>query len=413
MGFTSKNVAGGGESSPLSLREEQAISRFTNFIEAACGRLIRNWERSLTLTLCLVAILFPFLTALAVSEGLRQQADMSLLYGADLYLNRDYYGGSGPIAETDLLLLKQSAFGDRLQVQGRVLGRTYFVNRLVAVAGLDRPPDSLSPLLQAGRIFKNPGEVVIGQRLAQRFNLQPGVKFALTANPGKLFTLVGLLTPLGLWDSDLLLMSLSDAQAFFGMEGLLSEIQIRTSASSFRESGENLLVEKARSELPVSPPLRSHTRTEAGQHLSQGFGFRGGIYLVFYILAWVLAVPALLISSGLGTPVTAQEVGLMQALGWTRRQILRLAALEYAILSLSATALATLASMAWMKLTNGFLLAQFLIAEVGLVPGFDVPTRYLPLWSLAGLFLALLTTLGGSFIFNWYCSRKAPYQAMH
>ena len=126
---------------------------------AACGRLIRNRERSLALTLCLAVILFPLLTALAVSEGLRYQAEISLLNGADLYLNRDYYGGSGPIAETDLLLLNQSALGDRLQVQGRVLGRTYFVNRLVAVVGLDRPPDGLSPLLQAGRIFKNPGEI--------------------------------------------------------------------------------------------------------------------------------------------------------------------------------------------------------------------------------------------------------------
>jgi ABC-type lipoprotein release transport system permease subunit len=392
--------------------EKSTFSLFCNLMAAACGRLIRNRERSLTLTLCLAVILFPLLTALAVSEGLRYQAEISLLHGADLYLNRDYYGGSGPIAETDLRLLKQSALGDRLQVQGRVLGRTYFVNRLVAVVGLDRPPDGLSPLLQAGRIFKNPGEVVIGRRLAQRFNLQPGVKFALTANPGKLFTLVGLLTPLAIWDSDLMVMSLSDAQAFFGMKGRLSEIQIRTSDSVSRGSGENLLVEKVRSELPGSLPLRSTTRTEAGQLLNKGFGFQGGIYLVFYILAAVLAVPALLVSSGLGTPATAREIGLMRALGWTRKQILALTALEYILLSLSATALATLVSMAWMKGTNGFLLAQFLIAEVELVPGFDVPTRYLPFWSLTGLCLAFVTTLGGSLFYTWHCSRKTPYESM-
>jgi len=411
-GFSFKNLCLKGRRQADDLMEKSTFSLFCNLIAAACGRLIRNRERSLTLTLCLAATLFPLLTALAVSEGLRYQAEISLLHGADLYLNRDYYGGSGPIAETDLLLLKQSALSDHLQVQGRILGRTYFVNRLVAVVGLDQKPRFPAPLLTAGRLFQQPGEVVIGQSLAQRFNLQVGVKFALAANPEKLFTLVGLLTPLGLWDSDLMVMALSDAQAFFGMKGRLSEIQIRTSDSVSRESGETLLVEKVRSELPGSLPLRSVTRTEAGQYLSQGFGFRGGIYLVFYILAWVLAIPALLVSSGLGTPATAREIGLMRALGWTRKQILALTALEYLLLSLSATALATLASMAWMKGTNGFLLTQFLIAEVALVPGFDVPTRYLPFWSLTGLCLALLTTLGGSLFYTWHCSRKTPYESM-
>jgi ABC-type lipoprotein release transport system permease subunit len=364
------------------------------------------------LLLCLTAILFPFLTALAVSEGLRCQAGISLEQGADLYLNRDYYGVSGPIGENDLRLLEQSPLGEGLQMQGRILGRTYFVNRLVAVVGLEQPPSRLVPLLHSGRIFKTPGEVVMGRQLAQRFNLQPGVKFALAANPGKLLTLVGLIRPLSLWDSDLMLMSLSDAQTFFEMTGQLSEIQVRFLRARIGDPAGSAVGEIARSLPRGSPPLRSVSRSEAGHLLNKGFEFRGGIYIIFYILAVILAVPALLVSSGLGTPATAQEIGLMQALGWTRNQILGLTALEYALLGLSASALATLSSMAWMKLTNGFLLAQFLIAEVGLVPDFIVPTRYLPFWSLAGLALCLLITLGGSLTYHWRCSRRAPYPAM-
>jgi ABC-type lipoprotein release transport system permease subunit len=204
------------------------IPLFLNLVSTAADRLLRNWERSLTLTLCLVAILFPFLTAMAVSDGLRFQTRLSLEQGADFTFTGNNYGGPGPVSQTDLTRLQHSLQVDGVRVNGRIIGRTYFVNRLIAVVGLDQPPWELGSLLSAGRIFQREGEVLLGYHLARTFNLQTGVRFSLTANPGKLFTLVGVLPPLGLWDSDLMVLSVRDAQQFFRMGGHFSEIQINT-----------------------------------------------------------------------------------------------------------------------------------------------------------------------------------------
>jgi ABC-type lipoprotein release transport system permease subunit len=346
----------------------------------------------------------------AVSDGLRVQTNLSLDQGADLYLVRDTYGGSGPVSQSDLERLKQSLDRNEIRINGRIIGRTYFVNRLVALVGLDQPPRELAKIVTTGRIFQKEGEVLVGYHLAKIFNLQPGVRFSLAANQGKLFTLVGILPPLSIWDSDLLVMSLQDARQFFKMADYLSEIQFKA-GHSIKAIVD--LVDKPQGVLNQgSPPLRLMSRQEAAFSLSKGFNFNRGIFILFYPLILALAVPALLVTSGLGTSESVQEIGLMKALGWTRKNIFCLTILEGAILSLMATALAEVFSMVWMKGTNGFLITQFLIAESGLVPNFEVPTRYLPLPALAGLFFCLMITWGGNLVLSWYASRKAPFRAM-
>lgn len=347
---------------------------------------------------------------MAVSDGLRVQTNLSLDQGADLYLVRDTYGGPGPVSQTDLERLKQSLDQDKIRINGRIVGRTYFINRLVAVVGLDQPPQELSKIVIKGRLFQKEGEVLVGYHLAKTFNLQPGVRFSLAANPGKLFTLVGILPPLSIWDSDLLVMSLQDTQQFYKMSGTLSEIQI---IGDQHNKPIVELLDKNRGVLNQgSPPLRLISRSEAALSLSRGFNFNRGIFIIFYPLLLALAIPSLLVTSGMGTSESIQEIGLLKALGWTRKNIFCLTILEGTVLSLMATALAEVFSMAWMKGTNGFLITQFLIAESGLVPHFEVPTRYLPLPGLAGLLFCLLITLGGNLVLSWVASRKAPFRAM-
>jgi len=387
------------------------IPLFLNLVSTAADRLLRNRERSLTLTLCLVAILFPFLTAMAVSDGLRFQTRLSLEQGADFTLTRDNYGGPGPVSQTDLTRLQQSLKVDGVRINGRIIGRTYFVNRLIAVVGLDQPPRELASLLSDGRIFQREGEVLLGYHLARAFNLETGVRFSLTANPGKLFTLVGVLPPLGLWDSDLMVLSVRDAQQFFRMGGHFSEIQINTLRDTRPVPG--LLEKNAGAFLSGPSTLQRMSREEAGRLAMKGYGFRNGIFIVFYALILALALPALLVASGIGSEDTLREIGLMKALGWTRKNIIGLTLLEGFLLSLTATTLAVLFSLAWMKGTNGFLITPFLIAETGLVPDFQVPTRYLPLPVLGGLLGALAIALGGNLFYTWYGIRKPPYPIMH
>jgi len=350
---------------------------------------------------------------MAISKGLQSQALLSVRHGADLTLSRDVYGGPGPIHESEMMGLRERVSRKTHQINGRIIGRTFFVNRIVAVAGLDRTAaDGRIPLSQ-GRWFEKDGEVLAGYGLAGIFNLQPGVRFSLAANPDQLFTVAGILRPHTLWDSDLLIMSIADAQSFFRMKGYLTEIRIQSSSEPSHPAPDPRFREQEKRIKKDSPPLHLMNRQEAELFSSKGFQFKNGVFILFSILLVVLTIPALLISSGLGARESIQEIGLMKSMGWSRTHILFLTALEYGSVSLIATGLATVSSIAWMKLTNGFLLAKFFIAEVGLVPAFQIPTRYLPLPSLTGLFFALLILSAGSLWGAWYGTRKAPFEALH
>ena len=123
-------------------------------------------------------------------------------------------------------------------------------------------------------------------------------------------------------------------------------------------------------------------------------------------------MPAFLVTSGLGRKESAREIGLQSALGWSARQILEKLALEKVLISLMSVSLAILLSMAWMKVFNGFFIAQFFVAEIGVLPQVPIPGRYLPSHALSGLLLALAVTLGGGLVPAWRKTLELPRELM-
>jgi ABC-type antimicrobial peptide transport system permease subunit len=91
-----------------------------------------------------------------------------------------------------------------------------------------------------------------------------------------------------------------------------------------------------------------------------------------------------------------QEIGVLRATGWRAWEILEKVALENLTVSLISVCIAVLISMSWIKGLNGVLIAQFYVAEVGLVPVVDIPSRTLPAHVFFCLVLALgVTQVGG------------------
>jgi ABC-type lipoprotein release transport system permease subunit len=373
---------------------------FRNLLSSAGGRVIRNWEVSLTLILCFTAILFPLITALAISKGLRCQALISVQSGPAWTMVGEKNGSSGPISEAALKALEEElGLSGKKEITGRIIGRTTFINRVVALAGLD-PSRVAGPFpLDQGRQIHREKEVLVGFSLAKTFHLHPGVQFSLPANPGVIFTVAGVLKPASLWDSELLVMSLSEAQTFFRKNGFVTEAAVATlPLPSDRIQGL-----EGKGLIP---------REKAHQWLNKGYQATGGIFIPFWIMLAALTIPALLISSGLGQSETTREISLLFSLGWSRTEMMVFKSLECGIISLGAAALATLCSLAWMKGANGMLIARFFVAEVGLVPDFPIPTRYLPLPTLAGWMFVFLITWIGSLAAVWSGTKKAPYGAL-
>jgi len=380
-----------------------------NLLFAACGDLIRHRGRSFVVTLCLVAILFPLVTALAISEGLRFQAEISIGEGADFYVSEDRYGGNGPISLDHQSRL--SGLQGVSRVTPRVVGRTYFLDRLIAVVGLE--PEALSGLktLVQGRIPEAPGEVLLGQGIARAFKIQVGMPFSLGANPHKTFKVTGILSHSCLWSSDLMLMSHSDANEFFRIRGLSTQLLIYTLSDSSPLLAKSLI---GRSDPGGSqvPHLRIEDRYHTKERVQAGFSHKGGIFIILYIIVATLAIQAFLITSGFGLRVMEREIGVMKAIGWRTSEMLGEIGMECLLISLTAISSAILLSMALTKGLNGIPIAQFFVAEVGLVPEVEIPSRYIPFHGLLGLALAFCITLSGGLWSAWRKAQRPPAELM-
>lgn len=377
-----------------------------NLLFAALADLVRRSLRSVVAALCLATALLPLITALAISEGLEFQGAIGVHEGADVYISGDLYGAEGPIS---------LSFGDKLRalpgvdrVTSRVVGRTYFVNRLVAVVGIEGESLQLLKPLVEGTIPESAGDVVVGRRIADEFGVERGMRFTIAANPRKTFRCTGTLAPSCLWGSHVLVMHQDDANAFFKTEGMTSQFLVYGRAGSgLPKTLSAASIRGLRPEIRV--PLHIKDRDRSRELLQSGFDHRGGIFIVLLVVGGALAISAFLVTSGLGLRETDKEIGVLKAMGWRTMEILEKTALENLIISLSAVSIAVLFSMVWIKVLNGMLIAQFYIAEIGLFPEVEIPSRYLPSHALLGLAFALVASLAGGLSTVWKKTGRTPH----
>ena len=109
------------------------LRKHTNLFLEATASILRNRGRSAVVVGCLLGVLLPFITAMAVSEGVRFQSAISVDSGADLYVSLEQYGRNGPIP---LSLIDEFAkIPGVMRVVPRIVGRTYIGEDLVVVVG--------------------------------------------------------------------------------------------------------------------------------------------------------------------------------------------------------------------------------------------------------------------------------------
>lgn len=381
-----------------------------NIALAALGDLTRQPARSLVVTGCLVGILFPYMTLLGISEGLRIQAEISLEEGADRYVSSDQYGAAGPVRIDEILKELTELDGVR-RIRPRVVGRTYFADQLVAIVGLDREAlGKLEPLVQ-GNVPGSPGEVLVGKALANRFGLNPGVPFTLAANKRKVLRATGTLSPTCSWNSSLLAMHLADANDFFGMGGYASHALVSlTTSSTDQRTASNMESPKGGS-LRL-PRFRVTDREEGMKKFNSACGLSSGTGSILLVIGLVPAIPALVMTAGFGSGDLRREIGVMRATGWSAREIIEKAAFENVAIAVAAVSFAVLLASVWIKGLNGPLVAQLFISEVGLIPSVPVPFTISPAHVLLLFWPVLGLTLSGGIISAWAASRALPGQSV-
>ena len=356
--------------------------------------------------LCLVAVIFPFMTGISILEGIKVQAGISVQEGADVYVAGDLYGSNAPVSTAYLSALESIDGVDK--VFPRIVGRAYLFDQLVTVLGLCRQAFPAQQEIVQGRMPGSPGEVVVGEALARQMGFQLGTTFSFVFNPSKLFRVAGIFSSeCTIWSALLICMSLEDAQELFGTPGMATDILVYTRPGYAHAVAEAIQQRETTRKMNL-PLLRVQDRELINLYIQKGFNARGGVFTALYTVAFALGIPALLVASGLGFTERRKEIGILKATGWQTQEVLETVFLENVILSFVATPMAVLLSFFWVKVLNGFFIAQFFIAQVDLMPPFPVPSRFLPMPVLLGLMVSFIITCVGRIYSTWKTAVVSP-----
>ncbi len=378
------------------------MQRHINLFFQAVHATLQNRDRSLVVIACLVAVLLPFVTAMAVSEGVREQATLSVDNGADLYVSRAQYGRNGPIEMSKVLEFYQ--IPGVVKVVPRISGRTYLGEELAIVVGIDSPEPFGGKKLQAG-------ELLIGRTLADRLELKKGDELHFFLFPTMPFTIVDFIDgDLSIWASSMVVLSFNDAATIFKLPGFASEILIYCRPGTADNIAEHL--SGPGKPWDMIPPLRVQSKTIVDHYINRGFDLQAGVFFLFYLTAFALAIPALLILSGFGRGARRKELGILKATGWQTLEVLEMTCFENLLLALLGSGLTVCFAFVWLKFGNGIGIAPLFISGISWIPDFEVPSLFTPMPVLFSFLFGIVLTMLGTIITTWKTAITQPLTTM-
>jgi ABC-type lipoprotein release transport system permease subunit len=341
---------------------------------------------------------------------LRTQYSSILKEGADVYVTRDNFGSNAPI---------ELSLADRFKgIQGiarvvpRVIGRTYAQGKFLAIIGIDSGQIPPAIHVSKGRKPTSKGEVVLGWRAAQYLNVQEGSQFSLERHPEQRFLIVGIFSSqFTVWESDLMVMGFEDASNLFDFQGKATDLLIYT-RPGYEQIVDVIIRTSDREQGLNEPPLRVQTRALISRYSLRGLNIKAGVFAGFYCLVLGLGIPCIGLISGFGLAEKRREIGVIKALGWQTQDVMEVGALEHLVLGLLSVPLVNIVAAVWIHILNGAGIAEYFIADFGILVPFPVPWKMLPLPFVLSVVAALILALVGSIYTTWRTAIVAPAEAM-
>ncbi len=394
---------------------------YLNLFLAAAGNLARYKIRSAVVVACLVAICGPYVTGVAISEGIRADAALSVREGPDLYLTLDQFGRNAAVPLKYLPAFRRSP--NITAVVPRIVGRATAVigppdaqqadTSLVVILGLEPQQTKLAPWPEKPgpeRALRD-GEAMIGSALADHYALHIGQQFTLKVGDATMAFRLSAIFPRQstIWSAQLVCLTLADAGKLFELPGHASDFLIycRPGPGNIQAVREDAL------SILGDLPYRLQTKKdEVAAYLDKGFRQQQGVFTVWFLVAFAVGIPALLIASGLGLSQRNREIGICKALGWQTTDVMLMVSFEQMFLSVIAACLAVLASYLWVRLFNGAVVAQFFIGELGNIAPFSVPAQFTPAAAGLALLLCLTITMVGGLYTTWRIATRLPAESI-
>jgi ABC-type lipoprotein release transport system permease subunit len=397
----------------MSKRTKSLLKHLALFHSAA-DNIARHRLRSVAIVLCLVAILSPFLSAIAVLEGVKAQSLLSVDEGADIYVTMDLFGRNGVIPLGAVEEIK--ALDGVVDAVPRAICRIFISGRPAVLLGIPFDRRISNEISFGQGSPPRAGEVAIGTKLAQALQLGIGDEISIGARAvgiinhtpyimKKMYRIAGTFTTSAdIRTADLVMMDIQEAVSAYEMDGFATDIAIYVKPDHTAQVSEDLM--------KMNSSYRIQTKDLVRTYVERGLNTRGGVFTSLYVVAFAVAIPTILVMTGIGLPEKRKEVGVLKATGWQTHEVMAMVVYEnllYAVLGASA---ALVVSFIWVRLLNGFFIARLFISGINDVAAFPIPSIFLPLPFFLAFVLALLVTMVGSIITTWRSAVVPPAEAL-
>ena len=138
----------------------------------------------------------------------------------------------------------------------------------------------------------------------------------------------------------------------------------------------------------------------------------GGIFNLHFLLAFVVGILVILVTSGLGMSERRREIGILKATGWQTDEILLRGVVESLLLSFTGAAIALLLVFVWLNWLNGCWIAAVFLAGVDAATTFKIPCSLAPVPALICFLISLIIVLSGTLYSCWRAAIVPPVEAM-
>jgi ABC-type lipoprotein release transport system permease subunit len=394
------------------------MAKFLEIARTGVAAILLHPLRSLVTVAALDVVLIPFLAGIGLSKGVEEDAAASIRFGPDLYVNGQQFGGTVPIPLAAIAEIRK--IDGVIEVTPRIVGRVVLgkEGEEAVVVGVPREKFPAAITCVEGRLSEGPNELVVGTELARRLNLRVGSlipPFYHNDRGDRVSKVVGIFkSDVSLWQANLIFTSFETAAAIFNQEGLATDLLVDC-RPGYAQAVRTTMLRTLRfssweGKGMIGP--RVVAREDLQAILPGGLLHREGIFNLHFLLAFTVAILAVLVTSGFGLSERRREIGILKATGWQTDEVLLRSMVESFLLGLAGASLALLVAFVWLKMLNGYWIAGIFLAGVAKAPGFAVPFRLTPLPALLAFLLALVVIMTGTVYSSWRAATTSPREAL-
>jgi len=368
--------------------------------------------RSISIISSLVIATVVLGTVAFLADGLEREAELSAAFAPDVTVQYLQAGRQIPIPVTWGEIISRMA---GVKVVPRVWGYVYFRNRLYTVMGIDPSkmpiPHEINLAMASGRFLKADDEkvAVVGDVLANSFGLRVGDALVLYDQSMRPFhvKVVGIFTSdVRLYMADLILITIADARAFFGMEeNVATDLCVYVEDPAQTRSVAELILRDV-------PNARVLTRRILREALLAAYGARSGFVSVIWLILLVSVMLVAWNQACAASTEARREVGILKALGFGTADILEVRLIETVVLGTLSASIGIFLAIVYTVYLGAPILKEFMLGWAAIYPEFPLPLhiKFSTLFTLYAV--AVFPLLVGTVIPAWTSATTEPDAVM-